>query len=258
MLEEMSGYYVLGYHTSRSDSELPGKAPSHAIRVRVLRDGLIVHARNTLLGFEERSITNAPQTREQYLQQTLLSPFTSGGLRVSIEPAFAPSAPDPKTCRRAIDLSIHMTVENAIEANSSALTLDTSVALLRADGTTAAASQREVKLSEIAREQVDRYRRFGIRFSVQLEEKQPGNYQFRAAVRNPATGQSGSAYTFLAIPDFNKDRLAFATPIEGEMPLPVDVPPGEYAIRLITWDRGAGPSKPTGNYWSPLKVSSAF
>ncbi len=50
---------------------------------------------------------------------------------------------------------------------------------------------------------------------MKLEVKQPGDYQIRAAVRDPASGKSGSVYTFIAIPDFNKGRLTLATPVLG-------------------------------------------
>ncbi|HZL56037.1 MAG TPA: hypothetical protein VFC21_03085, partial [Bryobacteraceae bacterium] len=254
VLDEMSGYYLLGYHPAQGDfqahSETGSHVPPHSIRLRVLREDLIVHARTTPPTYDESALKQAPQTREQYLQQALFSPFTSGGLRVSLQPAYTQSAPD---------------------------------------------------------------RTFGIRFSMRLEVKQPGDYQIRVAVRDPASGKSGSAYTFLKIPDFSKGRLALATPVlgqsgwnefaageavrfsceivgssagktegeillyyedgpmgspqflshksdhganylEGAIPVPVDLPPGEYAIRMTTWDSGGGPSKPTGNSWTTLKI----
>lgn len=274
---------------------------------------MIVHARTTPPNFGESPVKQAPQTREQYLQQALVSPFTSGGLRVAIEPAYTPSKSDSKTGRRGIDLAMHMTLENGVEADVTSLALDTAVAVFRADGTTAVKGQREVTISKITPEQAARYRMFGIRFSTQLEVKQPGDYQIRAAVRDPASGTSGSAYTFLKIPDFNKGKLALATPVlgqsgwnefaagetvpfscelvgssagktegaillyneagplgsprhlsrksdrggnylEGSMPVPADLPAGEYAIRLITWDAGPDASKPTANYWSTVRV----
>ena len=313
VLDEMSGYYLLGYHPSRETSERAHQAPPQSIRVRVLREGLIVHARTTPPSYGEGAVKQAPQTREQYLQQALFSPFASGGLRVAIQPAYTPSAPDSKTGRRGVDLAMHMTLENGIEADIASLTLDTAVAVLRADGTTAVSGQSEVTISKITPEQAARYRMFGIRFSMRLEVKQPGEYQIRVAVRNPANGKSGSAYTFLKIPDFSQGRLALATPVlgrsgwnefaagevvafsceilgssagktegeillyneegpigaprslirkldrggsylEGAMPVPAVLAAGEYAIRLITWDAGAGASKPTGNYWSTLRV----
>jgi hypothetical protein len=45
-----------------------------------------------------------------------------------------------------------------------------------------------------------------------------------------------------------------STFLEGDMPLPADLAPGEYAIRLVTWDGAAGPTKPTASYWSELKI----
>jgi len=317
VLDEMSGYYLLGYHPSRSDSEVHsetgGHAPPGSIRVRVLRQNLIVHARTTPPSYDESAVKQAPQTREQYLRQALFSPFISGGLRVSLQPAYTPSAPDSNTGRRGVDLAMHMTLENGVEADITSLALDTVIAVFRADGTTVFIRQREVTLSQITPEQAALYRISGIRFSMRLEVKQPGDYQIRVAVRDRANGKSGSAYTFLKIPDFGKGRLALATPVlgqsgwnefaageavrfsceivgssagktegeillynedgpmgspqflsrksdrganylEGAIPVPVDLPPGEYAIRMTTWDSGGGPSKPTGNSWTTLKI----
>jgi hypothetical protein len=206
-----------------------------------------------------------------------------------------------------------MILENWLGADLSSLSFDTAVAVYRADGSAAASGKRQITISKITPEQADRIRRFGIPFSLHLEVKEPGAYQIRVAVRDPASGKSGSAYTFLTIPDFNKGKLALATPVlgqsgwnefsagesvpfscelvgssagkmegeillyneqgpmgaprslshksdngairlEGTIPVPAELQPGEYAIRLITWDGDAGPSKPTGNYWSTLRV----
>jgi VWFA-related protein len=313
VLQDMSGYYLLGYHPSRSDSELQGHDVQHAIQVRVLRQGLVVRARSTIAPFEPAAAAKPPQTREEYLQQALFSPFSSGGLRLRIEPAFTASGYDPKTKRRGIDLRLNMTLENGAEANPASLTVDTMVVVLRSDGTAAMSVDKRVNIREITPEQAAGFRAYGVRFTMQLGITQPGNYQIRAAVRDPDSGKSGSAYTFLALPDFNRGALTLATPaltasswneftpgqtvhfscelfgssagrtqgeirlysqseavsaprvlsrqskngstfLEGDMPLPADLAPGEYAIRLVTWDGAIGPSKPTASYWSELKI----
>ena len=51
----------------------------------------------------------------------------------------------------------------------------------------------------------------GIRFAMLLPVKKPGSYYVRAAVRDTETGNIGSAYQFIEIPDIDRKGLALST-----------------------------------------------
>jgi hypothetical protein len=43
--------------------------------------------------------------------------------------------------------------------------------------------------------------------------------------------------------------------LTGDLPLPKDLVPGDYSIRLLTWDKaGGGPARPTATYWSDVTI----
>jgi hypothetical protein len=63
---------------------------------------------------------------------------------------------------------------------------------------------------DIKEENIPWIREHGIKFSLKLPVKKPGAYYVRAAVRDPASGKTGSAYQYIEIPDLNKHRLSLS------------------------------------------------
>jgi VWFA-related protein len=313
VLEEMSGYYVLGYHVSTASAELDAPEPQHVVRVSLARAGLTVRARNRLTHFGNDGGKNTSQTREQVLQQVLFAPVNSGELRLAMAPAYAPAARTGKTDHRRVDLQIRMAVENALAAGQTSLMLETLTAAFRSDGSTAASVPLSVSIAPITLAKAAQYRAFGILLRMRLELTEPGDYQIRVAVRDPASGRTGSAYTFLSIPDFSKASFTVATPslgtsawdvfapgdrvpfsceafgrsargakgeiqlyseagpvgppkslaletsagryiFKGEIGIPANLTPGEYAIRFVASSATADSKKPIGLYWTRLRI----
>ena len=51
----------------------------------------------------------------------------------------------------------------------------------------------------------------GVRPSLDIRLPGPGAYQVRAAIRDETSGEMGSAYTFVQVPDFNQQRVTLAS-----------------------------------------------
>jgi VWFA-related protein len=216
VLDDMSGYYLLGYHPERGNPELKGSATDHSIQVRVLRPQLTVRARSMLSSETDSEAEKTPHTREEYLQNALFSPFVSGGLRLRLQPSYTASSPDPKTKRKGADLLLHLTIENPVGADDpNSLTIDTLVAVFGPDGVPIISNDKRWRIDNISPERAAVFRASGLRFRMQVELPQAGAYQVRAVVRNALSGDTGSAYAFLTIPDFDKSALTLATPVLG-------------------------------------------
>ena len=54
-------------------------------------------------------------------------------------------------------------------------------------------------------------RKHGLRFSLDLPVKNPGDYYVRTAVRDQVSGKAGSAYQFIEIPNLKKKRLSLSS-----------------------------------------------
>ena len=77
--------------------------------------------------------------------------------------------------------------------------------------------QQDINLND---DEISWIKKHGIRCSLAIPSKAPGNYYVRVAVRDKTSGKIGSAYRFIEIPDLNKGALALssiftANPVES-------------------------------------------
>jgi hypothetical protein len=218
VLEDMSSYYLIGYRPEWGESELmQGRmARHHEIKVRVSRPGLEVRARNGYLGIPEPGPQAAPKTSADYLLEAVSSPFRAGKIRLGLEPRYRASAPAPKTEQRGALLEVAMPVDGRDlrvadrESGKKGLVYSALVMVERQDGTPAAREARTFSVPltpELAAEVAVK----GVRPSLDIRLPGPGAYQVRAAIRDETSGEMGSAYTFVQVPDFNQQKVTLAS-----------------------------------------------
>jgi VWFA-related protein len=217
VLADISGYYLIGYRPDHSDFELSqGRPVHHNIKVRVLRPGLEVRARSGYLGIPDPGARPAPTTTADYLQDAVSSPFSAGSIRVRIEPHYGASAPDPKTKQRSSLLHADLFVDGRdlrladTDNGGKKLAYSALVVVVGQDGTSAARKGRAFSFL-LAPEQAAELSSAGVRPSLDIKLPGPGPYQIRAAIRDETTGDMGSAYTFLNVPDFNQPRISLSS-----------------------------------------------
>lgn len=219
VLEDMSGYYLIGYQPERSDFDLVKEQPvHHQIQVKVRRAGLTVRARNGFMGVSN-SIASAgpqPQTTHDYLQAALASPFNPGTLRVHIDPLYGASAPNPKTQRRQAVLRTMLQVDGSdlkfghdAEGHEN-LTYSVLTAVFNQDGIPVASREHTFRIAPTPKNKA-RLASSGLPISMDFMLPAPGAYQVWAAVRDENSGDVGSAYSFLEVPDFNQPRLTLSS-----------------------------------------------
>ena len=219
VLDDMSGYYLIGYQPDRSDFELVrGRAVHHDIQVKVRRPGLTVRARNGFLGVPDSAAPakSRPRTTHEYLQEALVSPFSAGSVRLQIEPLFEATPPDSKTKRRGAVLRAMLQVDGSDlkfvpdASGKVRLTYGVLVAVFSQDGNPVGSGERAYTV-DLTPEEEARLKVAGLHISSDVSLPGPGTYQIRAAVRDENSGDQGSADSFLDVPDFNKPQLTLSS-----------------------------------------------
>jgi hypothetical protein len=220
VLDDMSGYYLIGYQPDRSDFDLVrGRAVHHDIQVTVRRPGLTVRARNGFLGVPDSAPPTRPQPRtsHEYLQAALASPFAAGSMRLRIDPLYEATPPDSKTKRRRAVLRAMLQVDGSDlkflpdSDGKEKLTYSLLVAVFRQDGSPVRSGERTYMV-DVTSEEEARLKVSGLHISSSdIPLPMAGSYQIRAAVRDENSGDLGSAYSFLDVPDFNKTQLALSS-----------------------------------------------
>jgi VWFA-related protein len=217
VFEDAGGYYLLGYRPDIKESDLlQGRVARHEIKVKVLRPGLEVRARNGYLGVPDAAAPDTPKTSAESLMEAVSSPFRAGRIRVEMESRYRASAPDPKTKLRSALLEVAMQVEGRelkfadSEDGNQALVYSAVVIVSGPDGAPVAREGRTFSM-RLTPQQDEEAAATGVRPSLEIRLPGPGAYQVRGAVRDESSGEVGSAYTFVQAPDFNEARMTLSS-----------------------------------------------
>ncbi len=231
VIEDLSGYYLLGYSPAADDAARPA---NHKIEVRVRRAGLTVRVRDGRMGSPDPAAAAeaAPSGREEVLEKTLFSTFTQDGVRVRLECLFTASTRNKKKKRTPV---VHALLDIdgrdlelvAAEKGKQKLVLDVVMAVFDADGLQATAENKRFTLL-FSNSKAGELAHGSVQYRLDAELQEPGSYQVRAAVRDATSGEVGSAYTFLDIPDFNRSKIALSS-LVLELPQGAPSVPGARA-----------------------------
>jgi hypothetical protein len=204
VMSDTTGYYLLGFRPSPGTvAAEPDKASFHSISVKLKRKGLNLRARSGFAGVPDEPAT-ASKTPDEQLTDALLSPFASGGVRVRLTPLFRE--------RNGLLVQSLVHVEAAdlqfaeLEAGYHIASVDLALASLGEDGSPIGKVSRRFDI-RLSGADYKRALETGIVYNLAHNVK-PGVYQWRAAVRDVASGRTGAARQFIEVPDLAKGRLA--------------------------------------------------
>lgn len=220
VIEDLSGYYLLGYDAA-VDASAQKSPARHRIEVRVLHPGLKVRVRDGLMGAPDPVATPdaiptaQPPGREQVLTRALFSVFTQDGIRLHLECLFAASKPNKKKkreplVRARLDIDGRDLTFSDSGGDKKKIVLDIVVAVFNEDGRQAGAANKRFTL-QVSKEQAAKIAASGLEYKMDVALSNPGPYQVRTAVRDAASGEIGSAYAFLDIPDFNRPQISLSS-----------------------------------------------
>lgn len=261
VIEDLSGYYLLGYRAAPGDSaaKLPVR---HKIEVKVVRPGLTARFRDGSMGTPEMATPDAPPPdplvekyadfgtrpqaqpqpapgRQEILTRALFSVFTQDGIRIHLDPLFAASGPNKKGkrapfVRTVLEIDGRDLMLADAEGGIKGTVLDVAVAVFNEDGGQAGAANKAFTI-RLTKEQAAALAKTSLRYSLDVPLARPGPYQVRAAMRDQSSGAIGSGYAFLDIPDFNQSRISLSS-------LVLSLPQGTSA---------APPARPSWNEFAP-------
>ena len=238
VIEDLSGYYLLGYRPVADDSA--SKKPTrHKIEVKVLRPGLTARFRNGLMGepglAPKPEPASPPPGREEILTKTLFSVFTQDGIRIHLDPLFAASEPNKKKkrspfVRTILEIDGRDLTFTGGDGGRKTTVVDVALAVFNEDGSQAGAANKAFTIV-VSKEKAAEIAKASLQYTLDVPLSKSGAYQVRAAVRDQTSGELGSGYAFLDIPDFNQTGISISS-------LVLSLPQGAAAARAArpTWN----------------------
>ncbi len=220
-LDDMSGYYLMGYRPQRPDFEqVRGLAQFHKIQVKVLRPNLRVRSRNGFAGTPDPPAAQADGARKSgkdELRRALLSPFQANGFPVLLSAFYSASKEkDPKTGRRStllramLAIDAHGVVFGAAPDGRKELTLEVAAAAYGANNELVVRSDKIFSAAMTA-DEMNQLVGSGLVYNLEIEIPKPGSYQLRVAARDANSERIGSATSFVEIPDFSRAGMSLSS-----------------------------------------------
>lgn len=202
-LEDQS-YYLVGYVP---DVEVfdPAKARFNKIEVRVNRDAVLVrHRSGFFVGSDEKAIvvdTNYPTK----VMRALTSPFALNGITVRLNTLFGHSQKTGYFIHSFLHIDGDDLVFNEKDGEMTA-TFDI-LAISYGDNGAPVDKINLVGSTKVRPEHLERAKRDGVAYSFIFPLKKPGALQMRIAVMDRASGEVGSANTFIDVPNLKKEGV---------------------------------------------------
>jgi VWFA-related protein len=208
ILEDQSGYYLLGYRPT----EETFNRQFHQIKAKVKRSGMTLRTRFGFYGVSEEETNRSRLTAQDKVTLALISPFGAQDLEVGLNAFFANSKSEGSIVRSFIYLNpANLTF---VAANGRYETpLEVHGVLFGDNGTIAERVKHDIVLS-LGEAEYQQALRDGLPDAVRLRfdmpAKKPGSYQVRIAVRDGTSAKLGSAGQFIDVADLNKKQIALS------------------------------------------------
>ena len=210
-LEDMSGYYLIGYRPDDSAFDpVTGRVRFNSLKVNVKgRPDLRVRTRTGYIGRPEAEEPPKPRTRSGQLMAALVSPFGAAGVNLRLTSFFI-DAPGGGTAIRSMLLIDPRTLTFERQPDGQQQTkLDIVAVTFGEDGRVVDQLNR-IETIRVPADSLERFKKEGMVYDLNVPVKKPGAYQLRIAVRDTATERAGSASQYVEVPDLRKKRLTLS------------------------------------------------
>ncbi|MGA9056967.1 MAG: VWA domain-containing protein [Terriglobia bacterium] len=209
ILDDQSGYYLIGYKPSETTFEAQnGRRAYHKIQVKVKIPGLRVRSRTGFYGIPDDEARPVYRTRNEQLAAALASPFSSGGVHLYLVSQVLYDEHGAATLRSLLHIDARdLQVENQpdgrkkVAFDAAALTFGDNGRVVGGKDATFTGSLNDQQLGRALKNGLDHVLDFPVK---------PGRYQLRAGVRDSVSQRVGSASLFIDVPDTRKGRLALS------------------------------------------------
>jgi VWFA-related protein len=220
VLDDQSGYYVLGY---RPTNETFNRA-FHRIKVRVSSPGLTLRTREGFFGLSSQDVSQVNGTTRDQMSAALMSPFGADQIEVHMTSLFANAKATGSFIRSMVylnpgDLSFSTETDGSRSAKLRLWSI-----LFDVDGRVVQQINEDRTL-KLAAKDYERAAHDGLVYQLDVPAKKPGAYQLRVAVRDAVSAKLGSAAQLVEIPALVTNKIALSgitlsTEDETSKPIP--------------------------------------
>ncbi|HKS30553.1 MAG TPA: VWA domain-containing protein [Pyrinomonadaceae bacterium] len=197
VVEENSGYYLLGYRTAPEVTEKP-----HKINVSVKRPGLAIRTRSTAYS-RIQAATDTNLSRGNALAVLLNQPLEAKEIEINLLPLYIQEQDGGGRIFSLLNLDLRKHKPD-IERPEAITKLDFVIQLIAPDGSVVKQEARTFKWSNAELAQAISK---GVNLNFNVAVNRPGYYQVNVATREVETGLAGSASRFVEVPDLSTGKL---------------------------------------------------
>lgn len=206
VLDDQNGYYLIGYVPAESTfKRRDGQFAFHKTSIKLKRAGLNIRTRGGFLGVTDEEARSTRLTPAQQLTAAVTSPFTSGDVHLRLTSLFGNDVKNGYFVRSLLHIDARdLTFGEEIDGWRNA-EIDVAVIAFGDNGTVVGQSTQSYT-ARVRANSMDRTRRSGLVYGMNLPLKKAGAYQLRTAVRDAKSQKIGSANQYIEVPDVNKGR----------------------------------------------------
>jgi VWFA-related protein len=205
------GYYLLGYQPEGATFDLKDDLVRyHSIKVRLKRPGLTIRSRSGFYGLSDvGSPTTEKPTPVAQLAHAIVSPFTTGDIRVRMTTSFSYSEKDGSYVNTWLHVDAHDLAFKEESDGTRTAVADIAVFTFDPDGEPSQTDNRTWTI-RIKKDGYEDVLRNGLLYAIPVKFKRSGPYQLRVAIRDATSEKLGSAMQFLEIPNVRGGQLALS------------------------------------------------
>jgi VWFA-related protein len=245
VLEDQSGYYLIGYRPSTETFN----RRFHKITAKVKRSGMTLRTRNGFYGYPEEDDIRRPESR---MSKALRSPFGAQEIDVNLTSFFVNDSTAGSAIRSFLfmnpkDLSFE-TINDKHEAKIEVL------AVVFGQNGGPVSQIRNFGVVSLVEEEYRQALNNGIRIRFDMPAKRPGAFQVRAAARDVASSRIGAAGEFVLVPNLNDKRLA----LSGVVLHGVSDPSQTGAVQATFASPAAGRFVPNSDLYASFAISNSL
>jgi VWFA-related protein len=202
ILEDQSGYYLLGYRPT----EETFNRQFHEIKVKVKRSGMTARSRFGFYGVTEEEARRAQPSTSDETNLALGSPFGAQDLELDLNSFFTNGKTEGSVVRSFIYLNAaDLTFSPVNDRQETSLEIH---GVVFGDNGSIVEQVKHSAVLSLRESEYKQAMRDGLRLRFDMPAKQPGSFQVRIAVRDRTSSKIGSAGQFVAVPDLRQKRLA--------------------------------------------------
>ena len=211
ILEDQSGYYLLGY---RPTDETFNKR-FHHIKAKVKRSGMTLRTRFGFYGVSEEEANQIRPSLRNTTNVALTSPFGAQDIEVGLTSFFVNDNATGSMVRSVVYFdSKNVTFAPVNDRQQAAIELH---GVIFGDNGSVIEQYRHAATVSLSDSDYQQAMQNGMSLSFDMPVQRPGSYQVRVAIKDSASAQIGTAGQFVTIPDLNKKRLAVSGIVLGNV-----------------------------------------